>query len=54
MDFNDNKEEAAFRKEARAWLKATAPKKKDLTGMGEMEKAKFWQKKKYVDHKIAI
>ena len=30
MDFNDTKEEAAFRKEARAWLKGNVPKKKEL------------------------
>jgi acyl-CoA dehydrogenase len=47
MDFNDTPEEAAFRKEARAWLKANAPKKKELAGLGAIEQAKLWQKRKY-------
>ena len=47
MDFNDTAEEAAFRKEARAWLRANRPKKKDLEGMGEIQRAKLWQKRKY-------
>ena len=47
MDFKDTAEEAAFRKEARAWLKANRPKKKDLAGLGEIEKSKLWQKRKY-------
>ena len=47
MDFNDTKEEAAFRKEARAWLKANVPKKKELKDLGYIEQAKLWQKRKY-------
>ncbi len=47
MDFKDTAEEAAFRKEARAWLRANRPKKKDLEGMGELQRAKLWQKRKY-------
>ena len=47
MDFNDSKEEAAFRKEARAWLKANVPKKKELKGLNYIEQAKLWQKRKY-------
>jgi alkylation response protein AidB-like acyl-CoA dehydrogenase len=47
MDFKDTAEEAAFRKEARAWLKANRPKKKELDGLGEIEKSKLWQKRKY-------
>ncbi len=47
MDFNDTAEEAAFRKEARAWLKANRPKKKDFEGLNEIERAKLWQKRKY-------
>ena len=47
MDFNDTAEEAAFRKEARAWLKANRPKKKELEALGEIERAKLWQKRKY-------
>ena len=47
MDFADTQEEAAFRQEAADWLKANAPSKQDLEGMDEIERAKFWQKKKY-------
>jgi len=47
MDFNDSKEEAAFRKEVRAWLKANAPKKKELKDLNYIEQAKLWQKRKY-------
>ncbi len=47
MDFKDTKAEAAFRKEARAWLKANAPKKKELKGLSYIEQAKLWQKRKY-------
>ncbi len=47
MDFKDTAEEAAFRKEVRAWLKANRPKKKELEGLGGIEQAKLWQKRKY-------
>jgi alkylation response protein AidB-like acyl-CoA dehydrogenase len=47
MDFNDTAEEAAFRKEVRAWLKANAPKKKELAGLDYIEQAKLWQQRKY-------
>jgi len=47
MDFNDTPQEAAFRKEARAWLKANRPKKKELEGLNYIEQAKLWQKRKY-------
>ncbi len=47
MDFKDTKEEAAFRKEARSWLKANVPKKKELKGLNYIEQAKLWQKRKY-------
>ncbi len=47
MDFNDTAEEAAFRKEARAWLKANRLKKKEQAEMNGMEAAKTWQKRKY-------
>ncbi|MCB1741386.1 MAG: acyl-CoA dehydrogenase family protein, partial [Gammaproteobacteria bacterium] len=47
MDFEDTKEEAAFRAEARAWLAANAPKKEELAGMDEIAAAKLWQKRKY-------
>ena len=47
MDFKDTVEEAAFRKEARAWLKANRLKKKEMAEMNGMEAAKTWQKRKY-------
>lgn len=47
MDFNDTAEEAAFRKEVRAWLKANRPKKKELEGLDYIGQAKLWQKRKY-------
>jgi alkylation response protein AidB-like acyl-CoA dehydrogenase len=47
MDFKDTAEEAAFRKEARAWLKANRLKKKEMSEMTGMEAAKLWQKRKY-------
>lgn len=47
MDFNDTKEEARFRAEARAWLSANAPKDSELEGLDGMARAKLWQKRKY-------
>ncbi len=47
MDFKDTAEEAAFRKEARAWLKANRLKKKEMAELGGIEAAKLWQKRKY-------
>ena len=47
MDFKDTAEEAAFRKEARAWLKANRLKKKEMAEMNGMDAAKTWQKRKY-------
>ncbi len=47
MDFNDTPEEAAFRKEARSWLKANVPKKKELARLDYLAQAKLWQKRKY-------
>ncbi len=50
MDFNDTPEEAAFRAEARAFLKANLPEKKQAGGRerGEefLKRAKAWQKTK--------
>ena len=46
MDFEDTKEEAAFRAEARAWLEANVPTEDELAGMDGMARAKFWQKRK--------
>ncbi len=46
MDFNDSKEEATFRNEAREWLVANAPTAADLTGLDDMGQAKLWQKRK--------
>jgi len=47
MDFNDTPEEARFRDEARTWLKENVPKPSDLEGLGYIEQAKLWQKRKY-------
>ncbi|WP_300379108.1 acyl-CoA dehydrogenase [Henriciella sp.] len=58
MDFNDTPQEAAFRKEVRAWLDANAPKHLEpelkrasfgssgLTSEDPIEAGKKWQKKK--------
>ncbi len=46
MDFEDTKEEAAFRNEARTWLEANAPTEDEMSGMDGMARAKFWQKRK--------
>ncbi|MFC6199735.1 acyl-CoA dehydrogenase family protein [Ponticaulis profundi] len=58
MDFNDSPQEAAFRKEVRAWIDANAPKHLEpelkrasfgssgLTSEDPIKAAKAWQKKK--------
>jgi alkylation response protein AidB-like acyl-CoA dehydrogenase len=43
MDFNDTREEAAYRAEVRAWLKANAP---GAAGEDDMAACKAWQAKK--------
>ena len=47
MDFSDTPAEAAFRAEARAWLEANQPTEEELAGLGEIEQAKLWQKRKF-------
>jgi acyl-CoA dehydrogenase len=47
MDFEDSQEEARFRAEASAWLKANVPARKDLEGLDEIAASKLWQKRKY-------
>ena len=47
MDFSDTAAEAAFREEARAWLTANQPTAEEMAGLGEIEQAKLWQKRKY-------
>ena len=47
MDFNDSPSEAAFREEARAWLKANVPTSEELEGLDEIAASKLWQKRKY-------
>jgi alkylation response protein AidB-like acyl-CoA dehydrogenase len=47
MDFNDTQEEAAFRAEAAAWLKANVPTADELNGLDDIAAAKLWQKRKY-------
>ncbi|MYE81371.1 MAG: acyl-CoA dehydrogenase [Gammaproteobacteria bacterium] len=47
MDFSDTPAEAAFRAEARAWLEANQPTDDELAGLGELEQARLWQKRKF-------
>jgi len=47
MDFSDTPKEAAFREEARTWLKNNVPSDKDLAGLDTIAAAKLWQKRKY-------
>jgi len=47
MDFEDSREEAAFRAEAKAWLEANVPTEDEMAGMDGMARAKFWQKRKF-------
>jgi acyl-CoA dehydrogenase len=47
MDFNDTKEEAAFRQEAQTWLKANVPTESELKGLDYIAEAKLWQKRKF-------
>jgi acyl-CoA dehydrogenase len=47
MDFNDTKEEAVFRLEARTWLEANVPTESELEGLDYIAAAKLWQKRKY-------
>ncbi|MDA1073280.1 MAG: acyl-CoA dehydrogenase family protein [Proteobacteria bacterium] len=47
MDFNDTKEEAAFRSEARTWLAKNVPSADELAGLDYIEQAKLWQMRKY-------
>ena len=41
MDFNDTNEEAKFREEAAAWLKANVPTAEELKGVDGMGQAKL-------------
>jgi alkylation response protein AidB-like acyl-CoA dehydrogenase len=47
MDFNDTKEEAAFRQEVHTWLEANVPSKSEVEGLDYIAAAKLWQKRKY-------
>ena len=47
MDFNDTQEEAAFRAEAAAWLKANVPTADELEGLDDIAASKLWQKRKH-------
>ncbi len=47
MDFKDTEQEAAFREEARSWLKANVPTKEELKDLDYIGRAKLWQKRKY-------
>ena len=47
MNFDDTPAEAAFRQEVRAWLAANRPSRQELQPLGEVARAKLWQKRKY-------
>ena len=47
MNFDDTLQEAEFRAEARAWLEANVPTPAELSGLDEVGRAKFWQKRKF-------
>ena len=47
MDFSDTQKEAAFREDARNWLKNNVPTAAELEGLNEIAAAKLWQKRKY-------
>ncbi len=47
MDFNDTQREAAFREEARAWLRENVPTEDEFAGLDLMAQSKLWQKRKY-------
>lgn len=47
MDFEETAAEASFREEARNWLTANAPTEEEMVGMSGIERAQFWQKRKY-------
>ena len=47
MDFDDTPAEAAFREEARTWLKRNVPDDAELAGLGPIAQAKLWQKRKF-------
>ncbi len=46
MDFEDSKEEAAFRADAKEWLENNIPSESDLSGLDDLQRAKHWQAKK--------
>jgi alkylation response protein AidB-like acyl-CoA dehydrogenase len=47
MDFNDTQEEAAFRKEAAAFIEENYPTKEEFTGLNPVQAAQLWGKKKF-------
>ena len=47
MDFQDTPQEAAFREEARTWLKQNVPTEAELQGLDMIAQNKLWQKRKY-------
>jgi len=47
MDFEDTREEAAFRKEANDWLAENIPSEAALAGLDSIGRAKFWQKRMF-------
>ncbi|MFT5578807.1 MAG: acyl-CoA dehydrogenase [Paraglaciecola psychrophila] len=49
MDFYDTPEEASFRSQAQAFLKANVPSEQEMAGLDRVAAAKFWQQRKF-DH----
>ena len=47
MNFSDTKEEAIFRQQAREWLRQNVPQASELAGMDEVERARFWYRKRF-------
>lgn len=47
MDFNDTPQESEFRAEVAEWLRDNVPTREELAGLGEIERSKLWQKRKY-------
>ncbi|MCY4143422.1 MAG: acyl-CoA dehydrogenase family protein [Gammaproteobacteria bacterium] len=47
MDFNDTSQEAEFRAEVAEWLQQNVPTREELSGLGEIQQSKLWQKRKF-------
>ena len=47
MDFTDTPVEASFRKKVQDWLKSNVPTEDELVGLDEIQRCKFWQRRKF-------